>query len=185
MFHVVLVQPEIPPNTGNVIRLCANSGCTLHLVRPLGFELTRQAVRRAGLDYARARRGARACGLRACLEALCRRAPLQHRDRRQRALTARRHSPRGCARLRLRDPRPAAAGSRDRSRVRGSSRIPMRPGNRSLNLSNAVALVVYEAWRQNGFRTVLGALIARAGAASPAHRLRDPADCARRWRPWS
>ena len=51
MFHVVLFQPEIPPNTGNVIRLCANSGCTLHLVRPLGFELTRKAVRRAGLDY--------------------------------------------------------------------------------------------------------------------------------------
>jgi tRNA (cytidine/uridine-2'-O-)-methyltransferase len=51
MFHVVLVQPEIPPNTGNVIRLCANSGCTLHLIRPLGFELTRRAVRRAGLDY--------------------------------------------------------------------------------------------------------------------------------------
>ena len=72
MFHVVLYQPEIPPNTGNVIRLCANTGSTLHLVRPLGFELTRKAVRRAGLDYQELAEVRVHSGLAACLEDLSR-----------------------------------------------------------------------------------------------------------------
>src|SRR3974377_1795251 len=70
MFHIVLFQPEIPPNTGNVIRLCANCGCTLHLVRPLGFELTGKAVRRAGLDYEEIAQVRTHRSLDACLEAL-------------------------------------------------------------------------------------------------------------------
>ncbi|HVH84802.1 MAG TPA: TrmH family RNA methyltransferase, partial [Steroidobacteraceae bacterium] len=70
MFHVVLFQPEIPPNTGNVIRLCANTGATLHLVRPLGFELNRKAVRRAGLDYEELAEVRVHASLAACLEAL-------------------------------------------------------------------------------------------------------------------
>ncbi|TLY88698.1 MAG: tRNA (cytidine(34)-2'-O)-methyltransferase, partial [Gammaproteobacteria bacterium] len=70
MFHIVLFQPEIPPNTGNIIRLCANSGTTLHLVKPLGFELTRKAVRRAGLDYQELAPVRVHASLPACLEAL-------------------------------------------------------------------------------------------------------------------
>src|SRR3974377_2331314 len=70
MFHIVLFQPEIPPNTGNIIRLCANTGCTLHLVRPLGFELTRRSVRRAGLDYRELARLSVHASFSSCLEAL-------------------------------------------------------------------------------------------------------------------
>jgi tRNA (cytidine/uridine-2'-O-)-methyltransferase len=150
MFHVVLFQPEIPPNTGNVIRLCANTGATLHLVRPLGFELTRKAVRRAGLDYEELAEVRVHASLAPCLEAL------------------------GSARLysietggtRLYSEAAFAAGdallfgpetrglpSRVLALVPHERQlaIPMRADNRSLNLSNAVALVVYEAWRQNGF----------------------------------
>jgi len=150
MFHVVLFQPEIPPNTGNVIRLCANTGATLHLVRPLGFELTRRAVRRAGLDYEELVELRVHAGLAACLEAL--------NDARLFSVET------GGAR-----PYPEAAfGAGDALLFGPETRglparvlelvprerqlaIPMRARNRSLNLSNAVALVVYEAWRQNGF----------------------------------
>ena len=150
MFHVVLFQPEIPPNTGNVIRLCANTGSALHLVRPLGFELTRRAVRRAGLDYAELARVSVHDSLEACLAALS---------------GARLFSIETCGGCRYSEAGfssgdallfgpetrglPAQALGhvpRDRQLM-----IPMRPGNRSLNLSNAVALVLYEAWRQQGF----------------------------------
>ena len=150
MFHVVLVQPEIPPNTGNVIRLCANSGCTLHLVQPLGFELTRKAVRRAGLDYAELAQVRVHADLAACLGALG---------------TARAFSIEtggGCAYSEVAfvpgdallfgsetaGLPPEALARIPRSRQLA---IPMRAGNRSLNLANAVALVVYEAWRQQRF----------------------------------
>ena len=150
MFHIVLFQPEIPPNTGNVIRLCANSGTTLHLVKPLGFELTRKAVRRAGLDYEELAQVRVHTNLPACLEAL--------QDARLFSVETGGSRPYSEAQFKPNDalifgpetrglPAPVLEQlPRERQLV-----IPMRAGNRSLNLSNAVALVVYEAWRQNGF----------------------------------
>lgn len=151
MFHVVLFQPEIPPNTGNVIRLCANSGTTLHLVRPLGFELTARAVRRAGLDYDDLADVRVHAGLAECLAALqgARLFSIETGG-------ARAYSEAGFAagdalifgpETRGLPPRVLAGVPRERQLA-----IPMRADNRSLNLSNAVALVVYEAWRQTGFR---------------------------------
>jgi tRNA (cytidine/uridine-2'-O-)-methyltransferase len=150
MFHVVLFQPEIPPNTGNVIRLCANSGATLHLVRPLGFELTRQAVRRAGLDYQALAEVRVHPGLAACLEALDAARLFSVETGGVRAYSE--------ASFRAGDALlfgPETRGLPERAlalvpRERQLA-IPMRAHNRSLNLANAVALVVYEAWRQNGF----------------------------------
>jgi tRNA (cytidine/uridine-2'-O-)-methyltransferase len=150
MFQVVLVQPRIPPNTGNVIRLCANSGCTLHLIRPLGFELTRKAVRRAGLDYAELAEVQVHADFAACLASLG--------DARLFSVETGGSRCYGEARFRRGDalvfgsetrglPRPVLTQIPRRQQLA----IPMRPGNRSLNLANAVALVVYEAWRQNGF----------------------------------
>lgn len=150
MIDIILFQPEIPPNTGNVIRLCANTGARLHLVRPLGFAMDDRQLRRAGLDYHEYARVAVHDDLDAALAAIA--------PPRLFALSARggvRHdAPRyaagdaflfGCETSGL----PAAVlGS-----VPAGQRLclPMRPGNRSLNLSNAVAVVAYEAWRQLGF----------------------------------
>jgi len=151
--HVVLFQPEIPPNTGNVIRLCANTGATLHLVEPLGFELDDARLKRAGLDYHEWARVHRHPSLEGCLAACAV------------ADTAKiwAFSTRG--RRRYVDARfapgdvllfgPETRGLPDEvltSLPEGSVlRLPMRPESRSLNLSNAVAVVVYEAWRQLGF----------------------------------
>ena len=150
MFNVVLFEPQIPPNTGNIIRLCANSGSTLHLVKPLGFELTRRAVRRAGLDYDELAAVHVHEGLDDCLQALGA-ARLYSIE----TSGARTYSE---ARLRAGDALLFGAESRGLpaavlARVPPEQQlaIPMRPGNRSLNLANAVALVVYEGWRQNGF----------------------------------
>jgi tRNA (cytidine/uridine-2'-O-)-methyltransferase len=150
MFHVVLVQPEIPPNTGNVIRLCANSGCTLHLVRPLGFELTRRAVRRAGLDYAELAEVRVHADFDACLESLCRARVFSIETGGGRAYSEATFSPADALVFGSETGGLPAQVLARVPRTRQLS-IPMRPGNRSLNLSNAVALVVYEAWRQNGF----------------------------------
>ena len=150
MFHVVLYQPEIPPNTGNVIRLCANSGARLHLVRPLGFQITDRAMTRAGLDY---------------------------RDLAEVAV----HEDWGACRAALAGSRMFVASTRGRvrydevryapgdvllfgSETRGLPQallesvprsdcilLPMCAPSRSLNLSNSVAVVLYEAWRQQGF----------------------------------
>lgn len=150
MFHVVLYQPEIPPNTGNVIRMCANTGSRLHLIAPLGFDIDEKAVRRAGMDYAEL-------------------ADLQVWQSLAKYMAA------------IGPPRWFAVSTRGTTRYdsveysRGDAfvfgpetrglpqavleacppqrrlRIPMQPGNRSLNLSNAAAVVVYEAWRQRGF----------------------------------
>jgi len=150
MYHIVLFQPEIPPNTGNVIRLTANSGATLHLVKPLGFELTLRAVRRAGLDYEELARVRVHAGFAACLAALG--------DARLFSIETGGAHPYSQARFESGDallfgsethglpPEVLAQVPRDRQLA-----IPMRAGNRSLNLSNAVAIVVYEAWRQGGF----------------------------------
>lgn len=155
MFDVILYQPEIPPNTGNVIRLCANTGARLHLIRPLGFTLEDAQLRRAGLDYHEY-------------------AELRVHDSLDAALAA-------IAEANATAPRLFALSTRNATRydrvafapgdaflfgpeTRGLPedvltslpdgqrlRLPMRPDNRSLNLSNAVAVVVFEAWRQQGF----------------------------------
>ncbi len=152
MFHIVLVQPEIPPNTGNVIRLAANTGCTLHLVEPLGFSMDDKHMRRAGLDYheyAPVRRHASWAAM----------------VRHERPLPERMFA------LSTRGTRNAyevaflpgdwlvfgsetsglPADVRADFPVDRCVRLPMRPGQRSLNLSNAVAVTVFEAWRQNAF----------------------------------
>jgi tRNA (cytidine/uridine-2'-O-)-methyltransferase len=150
LFEVVLFQPEIPPNTGNVIRLSANTGCRLHLVKPLGFILEDKQMRRAGLDYHEY------ADLRV------------HEDWRalERVLTGRRmfafstHGTGDFAQTRFQPGDVFVFGPETRGLPREvlevvppaqRLRLPMRPHQRSLNLSNAVAVVVYEAWRQNGF----------------------------------
>jgi len=150
MFHVILFQPEIPPNTGNIIRLCANSGCQLHLIEPLGFELDDKRLRRAGLDYHEYATLKRHQSLADCItDTGC--------DRILAFTTKASHN---YAQMHFRPgdlllfgpesrglPADILAQIPDPQRLR----MPMRPGNRSLNLSNAVAVVVYEAWRQLDF----------------------------------
>lgn len=154
MFHIVLVAPEIPPNTGNVIRLSANTGCTLHLIEPLGFSMDDKQMRRAGLDYheyADVRR---------------------HADW-DRFLQTQQPDPQRLFALTTQGTRSAfdqtfqpgdwlvfgseSQGLADPVRATIPEprclRLPMLAGQRSLNLSNAVAVVVYEAWRQQGFQT--------------------------------
>jgi tRNA (cytidine/uridine-2'-O-)-methyltransferase len=150
MFHVILFEPEIPPNAGNVIRLCANTGSTLHLVRPLGFRLDDARVKRAGLDYHEMARVREHQSLAGCLAALgTARVFAVETAGSQRHDEARYQA--GDAFLFGREtaglpPETIAGWPRERL-----IRLPMLPGNRSLNLSNAVAVVVFEAWRQLGF----------------------------------
>ncbi len=150
MLRVVLFQPEIPPNTGNIMRRCANTGCSLHLVEPLGFELDDRRLRRAGLDYhefAEVR-------VYPDLESFC-----EANDHpRLLALTTRGAMPfhraqygAGDAVLFGPETRGLPTSLLDRLPPAQRLRIPMRPDSRSLNLSNAAAVVVYEALRQSGF----------------------------------
>ena len=152
MLHIVLVAPEIPPHTGNVIRLAANTGCTLHLVEPLGFSMEDRLLRRAGLDYHEFATVRRHAGW----QALC---------------DAERPDPARCFAFTTaaRTPLQAVGFQRGDWLVFGCEsrglpaellqgwppaqclRLPMRPGQRSLNLSNAVAVAVFEAWRQFGY----------------------------------
>lgn len=150
MFNVVLVAPEIPPNTGNVIRLCANTGAKLHLVEPLGFNLSAAQLRRAGMDYAELASVTLHPDWKACRAALG--------NARLFALTTK-----GVCRVASAEFSPGDAfvfGSESRGLpaevladidADHRLRLPLVPGNRSLNLSNAVAVLVYEAWRQQGF----------------------------------
>jgi tRNA (cytidine/uridine-2'-O-)-methyltransferase len=152
MFSIVLVAPEIPPNTGNVIRLAANTGAQLHLVKPLGFDLSDKQLKRAGLDYHEY-------------------ATLKVHESFSALIAAERPDPARIFALTTRGSHPLAesrfapgdwfvfgaesAGLPDEVREQFPPaqrlRLPMRPGNRSLNLSNAVAVVVFEAWRQSGY----------------------------------
>ena len=150
MFHVILFQPEIPPNTGNIIRLCANSGCSLHLIEPLGFELDDKRLRRAGLDYHEYAPLQRHASLESCLESLG--------QPRLFAFTTKGSHPfhevqyqRGDAFLFGPESRGLPPEIRDALPNEQRLRLPMRPDCRSLNLSNTVAVTVYEAWRQLGF----------------------------------
>ena len=150
MVHVALYQPEIPPNTGNIIRLCANTGARLHLIRPLGFSMDDKALKRAGLDYHEFVDVQQHDSLADLLHALP--------SSRVLAFTTRGASAHHEWQYRDDDILlfgPETRGLPDdvleilppEQRIR----IPLRPGNRSLNLSNAVAVAVYEAWRQAGF----------------------------------
>lgn len=151
MFHVILYQPEIPPNTGNVIRLCANTGASLHLIEPLGFELDDRRLRRAGLDY-HEWVGVRVhASLEACQQALAQPRLFTLSTHSRQTYTETRFMP-GDAFLFGPETRGLPAELRESVPPRQQLRLPMRPNNRSLNLSNTVAIVVYEAWRQNGFR---------------------------------
>jgi tRNA (cytidine/uridine-2'-O-)-methyltransferase len=152
MFHIVLVEPEIPPNTGNVIRLAANTGCTLHLVEPLGFSMDDKLLRRAGLDYheyAEVKRHADWAALLAAESpALDRMFALTTRG--TRTVHDVRFVP-GDWLVFGSETRGLAPALRERFDLAQRLRLPMRTGQRSLNLSNAVAVTVFEAWRQNGF----------------------------------
>lgn len=150
MLHVVLYEPEIPPNTGNVIRLCANVGARLHLIHPLGFDLEHAKLRRAGLDYREFAEVQQYDNFQAFSEAL--------RPRRIFAVSTRGRTPYtgpayrdGDAFLFGPETRGLPAALLDGFPSERLLRIPMQPRNRSLNLSNAVAVVLYEAWRQFGF----------------------------------
>jgi tRNA (cytidine/uridine-2'-O-)-methyltransferase len=150
MIHVVLFEPEIPPNTGNVIRLCANTGATLHLIEPLGFRLDDKSLRRSGLDYHDLAQLEVHADLASCIEALdgARLLAVETGTRRCYADFAYRA---GDALMFGPETRGLPAHVRERIGEQHSLHIPMRAGSRSLNLSNAVALVVYEAWRQLEF----------------------------------
>ncbi len=152
MFHIVLVQPEIPPNTGNVIRLAANTGCTLDLIEPLGFSMDDKQLQRAGLDYheyAPVRRHASWAAFSGSL----------HPDP-ARCFAFTTHGGRRLADVSWQagdwlvfgnESAGLPAALRDSFAAAQRVRLPMRPGQRSLNLSNAVAVAVFEAWRQCGY----------------------------------
>ncbi|MCC7257647.1 MAG: tRNA (uridine(34)/cytosine(34)/5-carboxymethylaminomethyluridine(34)-2'-O)-methyltransferase TrmL [Gammaproteobacteria bacterium] len=150
MFDLILYRPEIPPNTGNIIRLCANTGTRLHLVRPLGFTLEDRHLRRAGLDYHEMAQVSEHDSLEACLAALGGRRLFALSTRGATAHTAV-HYAAGDVFLLGPETSGLPAVLLERLPAAQVLRIPMRPGNRSLNLSNAAAVVVYEAWRQLGF----------------------------------
>ena len=152
MFNIVLVQPEIPPNTGNVIRLAANTGCRLHLIEPLGFSLDDRQLKRAGLDYHEYAPVQSHPGWAAFLESQ------QPDPARMFALTT--HATRRVHDVMFEagdwfvfgsETSGLAPALRESFPPANRLRLPMREGQRSLNLSNAVAVTVFEAWRQNGF----------------------------------
>jgi len=150
MLHVVLYQPEIPPNTGNVIRLCANTGARLHLIRPLGFDVDHAKLRRAGLDY----REFASMTIHDDLAGFTNKI----RPKRLFALSTRARTLFSEARFDVDDAVVFGPETRglpqdllDSLPASQCLRLPMRPNNRSLNLSNAVAVVVFEAWRQMRF----------------------------------
>ena len=152
MFDVILVQPEIPPNTGNVIRLCANTGARLHLVRPLGFEIDDTKLKRAGLDYHEWQPVKVHDSLQQALQVIG--APKE----RTFAMTTKAQQLVSEVDLKAGDVfvfgRETAGLSAEQIGLFNDSqkvRLPMLPGQRSLNLSNAVAVVVFEAWRQQGY----------------------------------
>jgi tRNA (cytidine/uridine-2'-O-)-methyltransferase len=150
MFHVILFEPQIPPNTGNVIRLCANAAATLHLVGPLGFSIEDAQLRRAGLDYHDMARVRVHPGLDECLAALPGASVFAIETVGGRVYAEQAFRP-GDAFLFGRETVGLPAAVLARFPPERVLRLPMAAGNRSLNLSNAVAVVVFEAWRQNGF----------------------------------
>jgi len=150
VFHIILFEPEIPPNTGNIIRLCANTGCSLHLVEPLGFSLDDRSLRRAGLDY---HEWASLCVYRnvSQLDELLQDKTLytfstHHSERYDRV-----SYPPGAALMFGPETRGLPPAVRNRAAPENRLTIPMAPNSRSLNLSNSVAVAMFEALRQNDF----------------------------------
>jgi tRNA (cytidine/uridine-2'-O-)-methyltransferase len=150
MFDVILYQPEIPPNTGNIIRLCANTGARLHLIEPMGFTLDDAKLRRAGLDYHEYARVRVHHSLNACLAAIARTRLFALSTRGGTTYSQVRFTG-GDAFLFGPETRGLPQPVLDALPPSQCLRVPMRPGNRSLNLSNTAAVVLYEAWRQCGF----------------------------------
>ena len=150
MFHLILFEPEIPPNTGNIIRLCANTGTALHLIEPLGFKMDEPRLKRAGLDYQELASVRIHQNLHDCLDLICparvwafsTRGGTFHADVRYEEDDAFLFGP---------ETRGLPDSILESAIVAGVIRIPLRPGNRSLNLSNAASIAVFEAWRQHGF----------------------------------
>ncbi len=152
MFRIVLVHPEIPPNTGNVIRLAANTGCELHLIEPLGFSMDDRLLRRAGLDYHEYAPLRRHASWQAWQDA--------EQPDRARCFAFTSHGSQPLAALHWQPGDWLVFGSetaglppalREEFPPAQRVRLPMLPGQRSLNLSNAVAVAVFDAWRQNGY----------------------------------
>jgi len=150
MFSLILYQPEIPPNTGNIIRLCANTGVALHLIEPLGFDLEEKKLRRAGLDYREFARVSTHKTLQACLDVL----------QQPRVFALSTHGTTRHDQPDFKENDAFLLGPETRGLPRNlldalpesqRLRIPMRDGSRSLNLSNTAAVIVYEAWRQQNF----------------------------------
>jgi tRNA (cytidine/uridine-2'-O-)-methyltransferase len=150
MFHIVLFEPEIPPNTGNIIRLCANTGMQLHLIEPLGFELEDKKLKRAGLDYHEFAAVSTYPDLDGFIQTI----------KPARVFGLSTHGENSLYDCEFRkgdafvfgpETRGLPVAVREQLGTEHVLRIPMRPQNRSLNLSNAAAIVVYEAWRQLGF----------------------------------
>ena len=150
MFDIVLFEPEIPPNTGNIIRLCANTGTHLHLVHPLGFELDDKRLKRAGLDYDEFARISNYCSLTEFLDKI----------KPSNIYAVSTKGSRHYAEVQYREGDAILFGPETRGLPQSVLekfsddsilRLPMQPDSRSMNLSNAVAVIVYEAWRQNNF----------------------------------
>jgi tRNA (cytidine/uridine-2'-O-)-methyltransferase len=150
MFDLILYRPEIPPNTGNIIRLCANTGTALHLIRPLGFVLSDAKLRRAGLDYHEVARVRQHATLEDCLASLNHPRVFACSTRGTALYTATRYQPGDAFLL---GPERSGLPAEMLAALPPAQvlRLPMQPGSRSLNLSNAAAVMVFEAWRQQDF----------------------------------
>ncbi|TVP88080.1 MAG: tRNA (uridine(34)/cytosine(34)/5-carboxymethylaminomethyluridine(34)-2'-O)-methyltransferase TrmL [Pseudomonadaceae bacterium] len=150
MFHIALLEPEIPPNTGNIIRLCANTGCQLHLIEPLGFALDDKRLRRAGLDYHEFAELQVHTNWASCLAAVNPRRVFAMSTKGTQPFTEVAFLP-GDMFLFGPESRGLPAELRESLPPEQVLRIPMRADSRSLNLSNSAAILIYEAWRQQGF----------------------------------
>lgn len=150
MFHIILFEPEIPPNTGNIIRLCANVGCSLHLIEPLGFVFDDKRLRRAGLDYQEFANVQRHPNLESCLSTLNQPRLFAFSTKGQHCYADVEYQT-GDAFIFGPETRGLPGWVRDSIPAEQLVRLPMRENSRSLNLSNTVAIAVYEAWRQLGF----------------------------------
>ncbi|MGA7965120.1 MAG: tRNA (cytidine(34)-2'-O)-methyltransferase [Gammaproteobacteria bacterium] len=150
MFEIVLVHPEIPPNTGNIIRLAANMGARLHLIHPLGFNLEHRQLRRAGLDYHDLSDVSEHANFDSFLSSINPSRMFMFSSKYARRYTELDYRP-GDAFVFGAETRGLPSDVRMLAAPEHRLTIPMRPGNRSLNLSNSVAVVLYEAWRQQGF----------------------------------
>ena len=151
MLHIVLYEPEIPPNTGNIMRLCANTGFALHLIEPLGFTLAEKQLRRAGLDYRDQATTRQYRHWQAFVEAVQPRRIFALSTKGTRCYADVAFEP-GDAVVFGPETRGLSQDFRDSLPADHILRLPMQPDSRSLNLSNAAAIVAYEAWRQWGFR---------------------------------